>query len=94
MTNYLAQVGIGERIQAIRKQHGIRWARALAELIPGNNVTESIVQNIEAGRKRRPSRQPTAHHRPGLPRYADFPARPDRHIIGPARHRQRQLELR
>jgi hypothetical protein len=51
VTNFLAQVGIGDRIQAIRKQHGIRSARALADFIPGDNVTESIVQNIEAGRK-------------------------------------------
>ena len=51
VTNFLAQVGIGDRIHAIRKQHGIRSAKALAELIPGDNVTESIVQNIEAGRK-------------------------------------------
>ena len=49
--NFLAQVGIGNRIHAIRKQHGIRSAKALAELIPGDNVTESILQNIEAGRK-------------------------------------------
>ena len=51
VTNFLAQVGIGNRIQAIRKQHGIRSARALADLLPGDNATESIVQNIEAGRK-------------------------------------------
>ncbi len=51
VTNFLAQVGIGDRIYAIRKQHGIRSAKALAELIPGDNVTESILQNIEAGRK-------------------------------------------
>jgi transcriptional regulator with XRE-family HTH domain len=49
--NFLAQAGIGDRIQAIRKQHAIRSARALADLIPGDNVTESIVQNIEAGGK-------------------------------------------
>lgn len=51
MTNFLAQSGIGNRIHAIRKQHGIRSAKDLADLIPGNNVTESILQNIEAGRK-------------------------------------------
>ncbi|WP_104087775.1 helix-turn-helix domain-containing protein [Cryobacterium sp. N19] len=51
MTNFLAQVGIGNRLQAIRKQHGIHSARALADLIPGDNVTEAVVQNIEAGRK-------------------------------------------
>jgi transcriptional regulator with XRE-family HTH domain len=51
VTNFLAQSGIGNRIHAIRKQHGIRSAKDLADLIPGNNVTESILQNIEAGRK-------------------------------------------
>ncbi len=49
--NFLAPAEIGDRIQAIRKQHAIRSAIALADLIPGDNVTESIVQTIEAGGK-------------------------------------------
>ena len=51
MTDFLGQTGIGNRIQAIRKQHGIRSTKDLADAIPGDNVTESILQNIEAGRK-------------------------------------------
>lgn len=51
MTDFLAQSGIGNRIQAIRKQHGIRSAKDLADAIPSDNVTEAIIQNIEAGRK-------------------------------------------
>lgn len=51
MTDFLAQSGIGNRIQAIRKEHGIRSAKDLADAIPSENVTEAIVQNIEAGRK-------------------------------------------
>jgi transcriptional regulator with XRE-family HTH domain len=51
MTGFVRQSGIGERIQAIRKRHGIRSAKDLADLMPGGNVTESILQNLEAGRK-------------------------------------------
>lgn len=50
MTSFLSQSGIGNRIQAIRKQRGIRSAKDLAAQVPGNDVTEAIVQNIEAGR--------------------------------------------
>ena len=51
MTNFLAEVGIRNHIQAIRKQHGTHWAKALADLILRDNVTEAIVQKIAAGRK-------------------------------------------
>ncbi|WP_104198962.1 helix-turn-helix domain-containing protein [Cryobacterium sp. Y29] len=51
MTGFVRQFGIGERIQAIRKRHGIRSAKDLADLMPGGNVTEAILQNLEAGRK-------------------------------------------
>ena len=51
MTGFVRQSGIGERIQAIRKRHGIRSAKDLADLMPGGNVTEAILQNLEAGRK-------------------------------------------
>lgn len=51
MTAFHHEPGIGERIQAARKQRGFRSTRDLAEAIPGGNVTESILQNIEAGRK-------------------------------------------
>lgn len=51
MTGFVRQTGIGERIQAIRKRHGIRSAKDLADLMPGSNVTEAVLQNLEAGRK-------------------------------------------
>jgi transcriptional regulator with XRE-family HTH domain len=51
MTGFVRQSGIGDRIQAIRKRHGIRSAKDLADLMPGGNVTEAILQNLEAGRK-------------------------------------------
>lgn len=51
MTGFIRQTGIGERIQAIRKRHGIRSAKDLADLMPGGNVTEAVLQNLEAGRK-------------------------------------------
>jgi len=51
VTDFLGQTGIGNRIQAVRKLRGIRSTKDLADAIPGDNVTESILQNIEAGRK-------------------------------------------
>ena len=51
MTDFRTELRIGDRIQAARKQRGIKSARDLADLIPGGNVTEAILQNIEAGRK-------------------------------------------
>jgi transcriptional regulator with XRE-family HTH domain len=51
MTDFRTELRIGDRIQAARKQRGIKSTRDLADLIPGGNVTESILQNIEAGRK-------------------------------------------
>lgn len=51
MTAFHDESGIGERIQAARKQRGFRSTRDLAQAIPGGNITESILQNIEAGRK-------------------------------------------
>ncbi len=35
----------------MRKLRGFRSARDLAEAVPGGSITESIIQNIEAGRK-------------------------------------------
>jgi transcriptional regulator with XRE-family HTH domain len=51
VTDFRTEGSIGERIQAARKSRGIRTARELAELINSGSVTESIIQNIEAGRK-------------------------------------------
>lgn len=44
-------MGIGARIQAARKQRGMRHAHDLADAIPGGSITEAMIQNIEAGRK-------------------------------------------
>lgn len=51
MTDFRTADGIGARIKALRKLRGIGSARALADLIDHPNVTDAILQNIEAGRK-------------------------------------------
>jgi transcriptional regulator with XRE-family HTH domain len=51
MTDFRTEASIGTRIQAVRKHRGIRTTKELADMIPGDNVTEAILQNIEAGRK-------------------------------------------
>ena len=51
MTDFRTAVGIGARIQAARKQRGMRHAHDLADAIPGGSITEAMIQNIEAGRK-------------------------------------------
>ena len=42
---------VGARIAALRKARGFNSAKALADAIPGDSITESILQNIEANRK-------------------------------------------
>jgi transcriptional regulator with XRE-family HTH domain len=42
---------VGARIAAARKMRGFKSTRELAAAIPGDSVTGSILQNIEAGRK-------------------------------------------
>ena len=51
MTDFRTETSIGDRIQAVRKHRGIRTTKELADTIAGDNVTEAILQNIEAGRK-------------------------------------------
>ncbi|HEX4058658.1 MAG TPA: helix-turn-helix domain-containing protein [Galbitalea sp.] len=51
MADFKTATTVGARIAAIRKARGYASAKALAEAIPGDSVTESILQNIEAGRK-------------------------------------------
>lgn len=51
MTVQSSEPSIGARIRAIRKARGIRTTRELAELITGASMTESIIENIESGRK-------------------------------------------
>jgi transcriptional regulator with XRE-family HTH domain len=51
MADFKTATTVGARIAALRKARGFASAKALAEAIPGDSVTESILQNIEAGRK-------------------------------------------
>lgn len=42
---------IGRRIASYRKARGFKTAAALAEHIPNDGITTSVIQNIESGRK-------------------------------------------
>jgi transcriptional regulator with XRE-family HTH domain len=44
-------VGIGKRIAAYRKLLGMASSKDLADAIPNEKMTESVIQNIESGRK-------------------------------------------
>ena len=41
---------MGARIRAARRARGLRTARELADTIVGGNLTEAVIENIEAGR--------------------------------------------
>ncbi len=47
----LAVRTIGARIKAARRDRGIRSIRAFAELLDDPSLTESVLENVEAGRK-------------------------------------------
>ena len=51
MTDFRSESSLGARIRAARRARGMRTARELAESIVGGTLTESIIENIEAGRK-------------------------------------------
>jgi transcriptional regulator with XRE-family HTH domain len=51
MGDFRSESTLGARIQAARKARGFRTTRELANAIDGGNVSESIIENIEAGRK-------------------------------------------
>jgi transcriptional regulator with XRE-family HTH domain len=51
MADFRTATTVGSRIAALRKARGFASTKALAEAIPGDSVTESILQNIEANRK-------------------------------------------
>ncbi|MEO6828006.1 MAG: hypothetical protein ABI255_07970 [Microbacteriaceae bacterium] len=55
MTDYRSESSIGARIKATRRQRGYRTTRELAEAMPGSHLTESILENIESGRKADPA---------------------------------------
>jgi len=51
MADFRAESGIGVRIRLARRERGYRTTGDLADAIPGGNVTEAILENIESGRK-------------------------------------------
>ena len=51
MTDFRSESSLGARIRAARRARGMRTSRELAESIVGGTLTESIIENIEAGRK-------------------------------------------
>lgn len=51
MTDFRSELSLGARIRAARRSRGLRTARELADAIVGGNLTEAIIENIEAGRK-------------------------------------------
>jgi transcriptional regulator with XRE-family HTH domain len=51
MADFRTATTVGARIAALRKARGFASTKSLAEAIPGDSVTESILQNIEANRK-------------------------------------------
>ncbi|MGN6760341.1 MAG: helix-turn-helix domain-containing protein [Leifsonia sp.] len=51
MAVFRSETNIGARIKLARKERGFRTTRDLADAIPGGNVTQAILENIESGRK-------------------------------------------
>lgn len=51
MADFGREATFGERVKAIRRARGFKSARALAASIAGGTLTESIIENIEAGRR-------------------------------------------
>ena len=93
MADFRTATTVGARIAALRKARGFASTKALADAIPGDSVTESILQNIEAEPEERSRRRAAPQHRcraAGLaavhPRAARIPARAPR----PAQHHPRR----
>ncbi|MEY9951677.1 helix-turn-helix transcriptional regulator [Leifsonia sp. EB34] len=51
MADFRSGDSIGTRIRLARRERGYRTTAELASAIPGGNVTEAILENIESGRK-------------------------------------------
>lgn len=51
MADFRSEKSIGARIRLARRERGFRTTEDLAEAIPGGNLTPSILENIESGRK-------------------------------------------
>lgn len=51
MADFRSETTVGARIRLARRERGFRTTAELASAIPGGNVTEAILENIESGRK-------------------------------------------
>ena len=51
MADFRTETSVGVRIRLARRERGFRTTAELANAIPGGNVTEAILENIESGRK-------------------------------------------
>ncbi|MEN2739680.1 hypothetical protein ABCS02_17955 [Microbacterium sp. X-17] len=51
MADFRSETNVGARIRLARRERGFRTTAELASAIPGGNITESILENIESGRK-------------------------------------------
>ncbi len=51
MAEFRTEIGIGARIKLARRERGFRSTRELADAIPGGNITQAVLENIESGRK-------------------------------------------
>ncbi|WP_085369609.1 helix-turn-helix domain-containing protein [Leifsonia sp. NCR5] len=51
MADFRTENGIGARIKLARRERGFRSTRELADAIPGGNITQAVLENIESGRK-------------------------------------------
>jgi transcriptional regulator with XRE-family HTH domain len=51
MADYRAEASIGARVRAARRERGFRTTRDFAESLSGTKITESVLENIESGRK-------------------------------------------
>ena len=51
LTDFRSESSLDARIRTARRARGRRTARELADTIVGGNLTEAIIENVEAGRK-------------------------------------------
>lgn len=51
MADFRSETNLGARIRLARRERGFRTTAELANAIAGGNITESILENIESGRK-------------------------------------------
>lgn len=51
MADFRTETNLGARIRLARRERGFRTTAELANAIPGGNITEAVLENIESGRK-------------------------------------------